>query len=117
MKTETKDQLRAKIEKLEGQVKSLKDESPDKFTVTMNKDQFTLVMDRLWRNVSDMKDAMHAAENGDDHHSFDGYPNLVLLQGGCQLEALYASFKRQTGTRWDFDVETQKLFMSEEGTL
>ena len=91
--------------------------SVDKFTVTMNKAQFTLVMDRLWRDVSDMKDAMHKAEHGDDHHSFNGYPNLVLLQGGCQLEALYASFKRQTGTSWDFDVATQKLFISEEGTL
>lgn len=117
MKTETKDQLRAKIEKLEGQVKSLKDESRDKFTVTMNKNQLTLLMDRLWRDVSNMKDAMHKAENGDDHYAFDGYPNLVLLQGGCEVESLYRAFKRQTGTSWDFDVATQKLFMSEEGEL
>ena len=117
MKTETKDQLRAKIEKLEGQVKNLKDESRDKFTVTLNKNQFTLLMDKLWRDVSDMKDALHVAEHGDDHHSFDGYANLVLLQGGCQVESLYQAFKRQTGTSWDFDVATQKLFMSEEGTL
>jgi len=40
-----------------------------------------------------------------------------LLQGGCEVESLYQAFKRQTGTSWDFDVATQKLFMSEEGTL
>ena len=116
MKTETKDQLRAKIEKLEGQVKNLKDESRDKFTVTMNKNQLTFLMDRLWRDVSEMKDAMHAADNGDDP-AFDGYANLVLLQGGCEVESLYRAFKQQTGTSWDFDVATQKLFMSEEGEL
>ena len=117
MKTETKDQLRAKIEKLEGQVKNLKDQSRDKFTVTVNKDQFTFLMDKLWRDVSDMKDAMHKAEHGDDHHYFDGYPNLVLLQGACQAQSLYELFQRQTGTSWDFNVATQKVFMSDKGEL
>ena len=117
MKVQTKDQLRDEVQKLKGQIVDLKYLARDEFTVTLNKDQLTLVMDRLWRDVSDMKDAMHAAENGDDHHAFDGYANLVLLQGGCQLEALYASLKRQTATSWDFNVATQKIYMSDEGEL
>ena len=116
MKAQTKDQLRAEVEKLRGQLVDLKFLARDEFTVTMNKDQFTLLMDRLWRDVSDMQTAMHAAEESDDPR-LDGYANLVLLQGGCQLEALYASFKRQTATSWDFNVGTQKLYMSDEGEL
>ena len=116
MKVQNKDELRAEVQKLRGQIVDLKYLARDKFTVTMNKDQFTLLMDRLWRDVSDMKDAMHAAEESDDPR-FDGYVNLVLLQGGCQLEALYESFKRQTATSWDFNVGTQKLYMSDEGEL
>tara|TARA_R100001510_G_scaffold9686_1_gene7444 strand:+ start:202 stop:594 length:393 start_codon:yes stop_codon:yes gene_type:complete len=114
MKTETKDQLRAKIEKLEGQVKNLKDQGRDKFTVTMNKDQLTLLMDKLRRSLGDMDQAMQIAE---EDHSFDGFPNIVLLQGWCEMRSLYDDLKRQTGTSWDFDVATQKLFMSEEGKL
>ena len=116
MKAQTKDQLRAEVEKLRGQLVDLKFLARDEFTVTMNKDQFTLLMDRLWRDVSDMQEAMHAAEESDDPR-FDGYANLVLLQGGCQLKSLYASFKRQTATSWDFNVGTQKLYMSDEGEL
>tara|TARA_R100000995_G_scaffold75644_1_gene45052 strand:- start:1004 stop:1354 length:351 start_codon:yes stop_codon:yes gene_type:complete len=116
MKAQTKDQLRAEVQKLRGQLVDLKFLARDEFTVTMNKDQFTLLMDRLWRDVSDMQTAMHAAEESDDPR-FDGYANLVLLQGGCQIEALYASFKRQTATSWDFNVGTQKLYMSDEGEL
>ena len=114
MKMETKDQLRAKIEKLEGQVKNLKDESRDKFTVTMNKNQFTLLMDKLRRDLGDMNHVMQMAE---DDHDFDGCPNIVLLQGWCEIRSLYDDLKRQTGTSWDFDVATQKLFMSDEGEL
>jgi len=116
MKAQTKDQLRAEVEKLRGQLVDLKFLARDEFTVTMNKDQFTLLMDRLWRDVSDMQTAMHAAEESDDPR-LDGYANLVLLQGGCQIEALYASLKRQTATSWDFNVGTQKLYMSDEGEL
>ena len=116
MKAQTKDQLRAEVQKLRGQLVDLKFLARDEFTVTMNKDQFTLLMDRLSRDVSDMHTAMHAAEESDDPR-FDGYANLVLLQGGCQIEALYASFKRQTATSWDFNVGTQKLYMSDEGEL
>ena len=114
MKTETKDQLRAKVEKLEGQVKNLKDQSRDKFTVTMNKDQFTFLMDKLRRDLGDMNHVMQMAEDDND---FDGCPNIVLLQGWCEVRSLYEDFKLQTLTSWDFDVATQKLFMSEEGTL
>tara|TARA_R100001015_G_C4427411_1_gene25842 strand:- start:101 stop:451 length:351 start_codon:yes stop_codon:yes gene_type:complete len=116
MNEPTKDQLRTQVQKLKGQVEDLKNEARDEFTVTMNKDQFTLLMDRLWRDVSDLETAMHAVEESGDPR-FDGYANLVLLQGGCQLESLYKSFKRQTATSWDFDVATQKLFMSDEGEL
>ena len=116
MKAQTKDQLRAEVQKLRGQLVDLKFLARDEFTVTMNKDQFTLLMDRLWRDVGDMKTAMHAAEESDDPR-FDGYVNLVLLQGGCQAEALYESFKRQTATSWDFNVGTQNLYMSDEGEL
>ena len=116
MKVQTKDQLRDEVQKLRGQIVDLKYLARDEFTVTLNKDQFTLLMDRLWRDVSDMKDALHAVEECDDPR-LDGYANLVLLQGGCQLEALYASLKRQTATSWDFNVATQKLFMSDEGEL
>ena len=116
MKVQTKDQLRDEVQKLKSQIVDLKYLARDEFTVTLNKDQFTLLMDRLWRDVSDMQTAMHAAEESDDPR-FDGYANLVLLQGGCQLEALYASLKRQTATSWDFNVATQKLFMSDEGEL
>ena len=114
MNEPTKDQLRAEVQKLRGQVVDLKFLARDEFTVTMNKDQFTLLMDRLWRDVSDLETAMHAVEESDDPR-FEGYANLVLLQGGCQLESLYKSFKRQTATSWDFDVATQKVFMSDEG--
>jgi len=114
MKTETKDQLREKIEKLEGQVKSLKDESRDKFTVTMNKNQFTLLMDILRRDLGNIDHVMRISE---DDPAFDGYPNIALLQGWSPISSLYNDLKRQTGTSWDFDVATQKLFMSEEGTL
>jgi len=116
MKAQTKDQLRAQVQKLKGQVEDLKNEARDEFTVTMNKDQFTLLMDRLWRDGSDLETAMHAVEESDDPR-FDGYANLVLLQGGCQIEALYESFKRQTATSWDFNVGTQKLYMCDEGEL
>jgi len=114
MKTETKDQLRAKIEKLEGQVKNLKDESRDKFTVTLNKNQFTLLMDILRRDLGGIEYVMQISE---DDPAFDGYPNIALLQGWSPISSLYNDLKRQTGTSWDFDVATQKLFMSEEGTL
>ena len=114
MKMETKDQLRAKIEKLEGQVKNLKDESRDKFTVTMNKNQFTLLMDMLRRDLGDIDHVMRISE---DDPAFNGYPNIALLQGWSPISSLYNDLKRQTGTSWDFDVATQKLFMSEEGTL
>ena len=116
MKVQTKDQLRDEVQKLRGQVVDLKYLARDEITVTLNKDQFTSLMDRLWRDVSDMKDALHAVEESDDPR-LDGYANLVLLQGGCQIEALYASLKRQTATSWDFNVATQKLFMSDEGEL
>ena len=116
MKVQTKDQLRDEVQKLRGQIVDLKYLARDEFTVTLNKDQLTLVMERLWRDVSDMKDALHAVEERDDPR-LDGFANLVLLQGGCQIEALYASLKRQTATSWDFNVATQKLFMSDEGEL
>ena len=40
MKVETKDQLRAEVQKLKGQVVDLKKLARDQFTVTMSKDPF-----------------------------------------------------------------------------
>tara|TARA_R100001480_G_scaffold36168_2_gene48736 strand:+ start:228 stop:749 length:522 start_codon:yes stop_codon:yes gene_type:complete len=88
--------------------------SIDKFTVTMSKNQFTLLMDILQRDLSDIDHVMRISENDP---AFHGYPSVVLLQGCSSIQSLYNDLKRQTGTSWDFDVATQKLFISEEGTL
>ena len=114
MKAQTKDQLRAQVQKLKGQVEDLKNEARDEFTVTMNKDQFTFLMDKLWHDQSDMNDVVHMT---DEDPLFNDYTSRVLLQGWVEVRSLYNDFKLQTLTSWDFNVGTQKLYMCDEGEL
>jgi len=112
MKVQTKDQLRAEVQKLKGQVEDLKAKTRDKFTVTVNKEQLTFLMDKLWHDEVDMGSIVQIAEQDE---CFDGHPNRVLLQGWGEVRSLYDDLKTQTGTSWKFDVGTQKLYMSDEG--
>ena len=89
-------------------------EARDEFTVTMNKDQFTFLMDKLWHDQSDMNDIVHMT---DEDPLFNDYTSRVLLQGWVEVRSLYNDFKLQTLTNWDFNVGTQKLYMSDEGEL
>jgi Ni,Fe-hydrogenase III component G len=113
MKVETKDQLRAEVQKLKGQVVDLKKLARDQFTVTMSKDQFTFLMDKLWHAQVDMSGIVQIAEEDD---CFDGHPNQVLLQAWGEVRSLYNDLKDQTDTQWEFNVGTQKLYMSYEGS-
>jgi len=112
MKVQTKDQLRAEVQKLRGQVVDLKKLTRDQFTITVNKDQLTFLMDKLWHDEVDMGSVVQIAEQDP---CYSGHPNRVLMQGWGVVRSLYDDLKTQNGTSWKFDVGTQKLFMSDEG--
>ena len=112
MKVQTKDQLRAEVQKLKGQVVDLKKLARDQFTITVNKDQLTFLMDKLWHDEVDMGSVVQIAEQDP---CYSGHPNRVLMQGWGEVRSLYDDLKTQTGTSWKFDVGTQKLYMSDEG--